>query len=88
MKAADNKTGLARTPYGVGSLIAFSTEPGAVAYDGIGSLSPYTSALVRHITAPNEEIRRALTLVRREVIAATDGSRSPGKIPRWWTTSI
>jgi TPR repeat protein len=77
LKVADSRQGLARTDYGVGSLIAFSTEPGAVAYDGLGQLSPYTSALVRHITAPNEEIRRALTLVRREVIAATDGRQVP-----------
>jgi TPR repeat protein len=77
LKVADSRQGLARSDYGVGSLIAFSTEPGAVAYDGTGQLSPYTSALVRHITAPNEEIRRALTLVRREVIAATGGRQVP-----------
>jgi TPR repeat protein len=77
LKAADAKAGLARVNYGVGSLIAFSTEPGAVAYDGSGALSPYTTALVRHITAPNEEIRRALTLVRREVISATEGLQVP-----------
>ena len=77
LKATDVKAGLARVNYGVGSLIAFSTEPGAVAYDGTGALSPYTTALVRHITAPNEEIRRALTLVRREVISATDGLQVP-----------
>ena len=77
LKVADASTGLARANYGVGSLIAFSTEPGAVAYDGIGALSPYTSALVHHITAPNEEIRHALTQVRREVIAATEGRQVP-----------
>ena len=77
LKTTDVKAGLARVNYGVGSLIAFSTEPGAVAYDGAGALSPYTTALVRHITAPNEEIRRALTLVRREVISATDGLQVP-----------
>ncbi|MDE3176845.1 MAG: caspase family protein [Pseudomonadota bacterium] len=77
LKAANVKEGLARANYGVGSLIAFSTEPGAVAYDGTGSLSPYTTALANHITAPNEEIRRALTLVRREVIKATDGLQVP-----------
>jgi TPR repeat protein len=77
LKSADAKEGLARVNYGVGSLIAFSTEPGAVAYDGSGALSPYTTALVRYITAPNEEIRRALTLVRRQVIAATDGLQVP-----------
>ena len=76
LKSAE-KTGLARTALGVGSLIAFSTEPGAVAYDGNGTLSPYTTALIRHITAPNQEIRHALTLVRREVIAATDGLQVP-----------
>ena len=77
LKNADARSGLARANYGVGSLIAFSTEPGAVAYDGATALSPYTTALVRHITAPNEEIRRALTLVRREVIKATDGMQVP-----------
>src|SRR6185437_807765 len=77
LKTTEDKAGLARVNYGVGSLIAFSTEPGAVAYDGSGALSPYTTALVRHITAPNEEIRRALTLVRREVISATDGLQVP-----------
>ena len=77
LKSAEAKEGLARVNYGVGSLIAFSTEPGAAAYDGAGALSPYTTALVRHITTPNEEIRRALTLVRREVIAATGGKQVP-----------
>ena len=88
LKTADAKAGLARADYGVGSLIAFSTEPGEVAYDGKASLSPYTTALVRHITAPNEEIRRALTLVRREVLAATDGLQGRGRIRRSPTISI
>ncbi len=40
-------------------------------------MSPYTTALIRHITAPNQEIRHALTLVRREVLAATGGMQVP-----------
>ncbi len=77
LKAAGASAGLARTNTGLGSLIAFSTEPGAVAFDGTGATSPYTTALIRHVAAPNEEIRKALTLVRREVIASTDGKQVP-----------
>jgi TPR repeat protein len=77
LKTVGATTGLARSASNIGSLIAFSTEPGKVAYDGTGPTSPYTGAFVRHITTPNEEIRQALTQVRRDVIAATGGEQVP-----------
>ncbi len=77
LKQANAKAGLAPTDVGAGSLIAYSTKPGGVAYDGSAGLSPYTTALVRHITAPKEDILRALTQVAREVKTATDGEQTP-----------
>lgn len=69
--------GLARIDSNLGSLIAFSTEPGQVALDGAGSLSPYTQSFVKHVNEPAKEIRQILTEVRRDVIAATDGKQVP-----------
>ena len=77
LKSTEQSEGLARPLPSVGSLIAFSTEPGKVAFDGRGPNSPYTSALVRHLSTPNQEIRETLTRVRRDVIAATDGLQVP-----------
>ncbi|MBB6487068.1 caspase family protein [Rhizobium lusitanum] len=69
--------GLARIDGAVGSLIAFSTEPGQVALDGSGALSPYSESFVKHASEPAKEIRQILTDVRRDVIAATDGKQVP-----------
>lgn len=60
-----------------GSLIAFSTEPGKVAYDGSGDLSYYTQAFVRRALTPNLELRQMLTQVRRDVLTATNGQQRP-----------
>lgn len=60
-----------------GLLIAYATDPGAVAYDGKGINSPYTSALARHLTTPGLEIQSALTRVRADVSEATDGAQRP-----------
>ena len=61
-----------------GVLIAYATDPGAVALDGDGaSNSPYTTALVRHLAQPGVEIQSALTRVRGDVAAATEGRQKP-----------
>lgn len=83
LRTADQDQGLARSAPSVGSLIAYATEPGKVAFDGSGPNSPYTSALVHHVSTPNQEIREMLTRVRRDVIAATDGHQVP-----WETSSL
>lgn len=69
--------GLARISSGVGTLISFSTQPGNVALDGTGRNSPFTSALVRHIGTPGEDIARSMRNVRNDVLAATDGKQVP-----------
>ena len=65
-----------------GLLIAYATDPGAVAYDGKGINSPYTTALARHLTTPGLEIQSALTRVRADVSEATGGASIPGITPR------
>jgi Caspase domain len=62
---------------GTGTLIAFSTAPGAVALDGNGSNSPFTQALARHVRTPGLEVRQMLTRVRADVAAETRGRQIP-----------
>ncbi|MBX4940699.1 caspase family protein [Rhizobium binae] len=69
--------GLARIDSDLGSLIAFSTEPGQVALDGQGALSPYSESFIKRASEPNKEIRQVLTDVRRDVIAMTNGKQVP-----------
>lgn len=44
--------GLARVDTGVGTMIAYATQPGNVALDGVGQHSPFTAALLSHIATP------------------------------------
>ena len=62
---------------GTGTLIAFSTAPGAVALDGTGSNSPFTKALAHHVRTPGLEVRQMLTRVRADVAAETRGRQIP-----------
>ena len=61
----------------VGSLIVYSTQPGAVADDGIGRNSPFTTALLKYARQPGLEIQQMLRRVRGEVIEATDSRQVP-----------
>jgi len=70
-------TGLAQVKSSLNTLIAFATEPGAVAYDGTGDLSPFSSAFSRRALAPNQEIRSVMAAVRRDVVEATAGKQVP-----------
>ncbi|AZO25460.1 hypothetical protein EJ070_35590 [Mesorhizobium sp. M1E.F.Ca.ET.045.02.1.1] len=60
-----------------GVLIAYATDPGAIAFDGNGVDSPYSLALAKHLTEPGVEIQSALTRVRGEVTEATQGRQRP-----------
>lgn len=60
-----------------GTLIAYSTDPGAVALDGKGQNSPYTTALAKYIATPGLELQSALTRVRGDVTEATLGKQRP-----------
>jgi len=70
-------SGLADMRGGLGTFIAFATAPNDVALDGDGANSPFTAALVRRMREPGLEIRQIMTLVRRDVVQATDGDQVP-----------
>ncbi|MFK0689376.1 caspase family protein [Mesorhizobium sp. IMUNJ 23033] len=70
-------TGLAQVKSSLNTLIAFATEPGAVAYDGTGDLSPFSAAFSHRALAPNQEIRTVMAAVRRDVVEATKGVQVP-----------
>src|ERR1700739_1325258 len=62
------QAGLAEMKSGEGTLIAFATGPGQTALDGHeGANSPFTRALIAHITEPGTEIQQAMTEVRAQV---------------------
>ena len=62
---------------GEGSLIVYSTQPNNVALDGSGRNSPFTAALLKHVTTPGIEVRQMLSRVRGDVLAATDRKQTP-----------
>lgn len=73
--------GLARIDAAGGALIAFATDPGAVAFDGDGDNSPFTTALLNHLEVEGLEVNLMMTKVRSEVFRDTEGKQRP------WTNS-
>src|SRR6202030_4115358 len=70
--------GLAEMKSGEGTLIAFATGPGQTALDGQeGNNSPFTRALIDHITKPGVEIQQAMTEVRAQVNEETNKGQLP-----------
>ncbi len=69
--------GLARVESGIGTLIAYATEPGNIALDGKGEHSPFTAALLEHIEKPAIDVGQMLRRVRESVVAATNGRQVP-----------
>jgi Caspase domain/Putative peptidoglycan binding domain len=72
------QSGLAEMKSGEGTLIAFATGPGQTALDGQeGTNSPFTRALMAHITTPGVEIQQAMTEVRAQVNEETNKNQLP-----------
>jgi hypothetical protein len=69
--------GLGRIQSGSGTFIAFATQPDAVAADGSGRNSPFTTALLSHIATPGQSISDMMIEVRNDVIASTNGAQVP-----------
>lgn len=59
------------------TLVAFAAKAGSTASDGEGQNSPYTRALVKHLTTPGLDLRLALGRVRDEVLATTPDRQEP-----------
>lgn len=68
--------GLAPISATSGTLISYATRDGSVAEDGKGRNSPYTTALLRHLDAP-DDIAVVLRRVRQSVMEATGNRQEP-----------
>ena len=66
-----------------GTLIAYSTAPGSVAWDGGGEHSDFTAALAETMRMPGLEIAQVFRKVRGRVLERTDGKQTP-----WESSSI
>ena len=69
--------GLAAAATGLGTFIAYSTQPGNVAVDGDGRNSPFTAALVRQLGSKGQNLPSAMIEVRKAVVANTSGKQVP-----------
>ena len=69
--------GLAAAPAGLGTFIAYSTQPGNVALDGDGRNSPFTVALIKHMSVKGRNLPATMIEVRKDVVAATSGRQVP-----------
>lgn len=69
--------GLAAAATGLGTFIAYATQPGNVAQDGQGHNSPFTAALARHMKTKGRNLNATMIAVRNDVVAATGGHQVP-----------
>ena len=75
--------GLAKVDAPQGTLLAYSTAPGAVALDGNSDNSPYTAALANVLKEPGLPVEQVFKKVRIEVMAKTDEQQVP-----WESSSL
>ncbi|QWG25419.1 caspase family protein [Bradyrhizobium sediminis] len=64
-------------PTSIDTLIAYAAKAGSTAEDGDGQHSPFTSAILKHLTIPGLDIRLAFGRVRDEVMRTTGARQEP-----------
>src|SRR5258708_21838685 len=70
--------GLAKVePTSPNTLIAFAAKAGSTAYDGDNQSSPFTAALVKYLTRPGLDLRKAFGFARDDVLKATNNRQEP-----------
>src|SRR5207237_7141960 len=79
----DAGRGLAIVDAPNGSIVGYSTAPGAEAQDGSGGHSPYTSAFLQLAREPNLPIEQLFKRIRLDVNHSTDGQQTP-----WESSSL
>lgn len=72
-----NNGGLAKIPAPTGSLIAFSTDAGAVAADGDGENSIYCKSLVKNMLLKNTTLDQVFRNVRTDVLKKSNKKQRP-----------
>jgi len=75
--------GLAHVVAPRGTLVAFSTGPGAVALDGTDANSPYTHSLITHLQTPGLPVEQLFKRVRIDVAQQTKDTQIP-----WESSSL
>jgi hypothetical protein len=60
-----------------GTFLAYATDPGSVASDGVGEHGLYTEALLRHIRKPGVPLEMLFKEVRKEVQQSSGGQQVP-----------
>ena len=70
--------GLARVePSTPNTVVAFAAKAGSIDSDGDKQNSPFTIALVEHLTTPGLDLRRAFGFIRDKVLKATNNKQEP-----------
>jgi hypothetical protein len=69
--------GLGAVTAGRGTMVSYATQPGNVALDGDGENSPFTAALLRHLTEPGLDVSLAMRRVREAVLTQTGQRQVP-----------
>jgi uncharacterized caspase-like protein len=59
------------------TLIAFAARAGSIANDGDGPHSPFTAALLKHLSTPGLDVRLVFGRVRDDVMASTGRKQEP-----------
>ncbi len=72
--------GLAVVTAPPGSLVVYSTSPGATASDGKGTNSPFTAALVKAAKTPGASIETVLRKIRLSVHKSSNGKQTPWEV--------
>jgi len=68
---------IAAQPTTSDTLIAYAAKGGSTADDGSSGHSPFTNALLAHLTTPGLDVRQAFGEVRDDVLKATDNKQEP-----------
>ncbi len=70
--------GLAKVePDNPNTLIAYAAKAGSTASDGAGDHSPFTTALLRQLPTPGQDLRKSLGYVRDDVMKQTSNQQEP-----------
>ena len=70
--------GLAKVePQSPNTLIAYAAKAGSTASDGDEQHSPFTTALLKQLPVPGQDLRRSLGYVRDEVLKSTANQQEP-----------
>ncbi|QFT33590.1 Caspase domain protein [Labrenzia sp. THAF82] len=78
-----NDNGLAEMKAPKGTFLSYSTAPGEIAIDGVGSNSPFTEALAQRMSEPGLPVEALFKKVRVDVLSKTGGLQTP-----WDTSSL